>query len=116
MSARDCAGGRKTATLALSGLATVLILAAAVGAPAAHVTIDNFSFSAPTLVVAAGTAVTWTNRDDIPHTITADGMPPSYRSHPLDTGDSFRQLFKLPGTYHYYCSLHPKMRGTVVVH
>ncbi len=106
---------RAVAKLALlmSGLAAMLVLAAAT--PAADVVIDNFSFSASTITVAAGTVVTWTNRDDIPHTVTADGIPPVYRSHPLDTGDSFRQMFKLAGTYHYYCSLHPKMRGTVVV-
>ena len=79
------------------------------------VTIDNFSFKAPEITVAAGTRVTWTNRDDIPHTVTADSSPPAYRSHPLDTGDSFSTVFAKPGTYRYFCSLHPKMRGTVIV-
>jgi plastocyanin len=84
-------------------------------APRALVTIDNFSFKAPAITIAAGTRVTWTNRDDIPHTITADGIPPAYHSHPLDTGEQFSMLFDKTGTFRYYCSLHPKMRGTVTV-
>jgi plastocyanin len=86
-------------------------------APAkAAVAIDNFAFTTPTITVAAGTTITWTNRDDIPHTVTAsDGPPPSFRSHPLDTGDHYDMLFAKPGTYQYFCSLHPKMRGTVIV-
>ncbi|MEJ0045002.1 MAG: cupredoxin family copper-binding protein [Rhodospirillales bacterium] len=82
----------------------------------AVVTIDNFAFTTPVTIVTAGTTITWTNRDDIPHTVTADdGPPPTYRSHPLDTGDQFSMLFAKPGTYRYFCSLHPKMRGTVIV-
>ena len=84
-------------------------------APQASVTIDNFSFKAPAITIAAGTRVTWTNRDDIPHTITADGIPPAYHSHPLDTGEQFSMVFDKAGTFRYYCSLHPKMRGTVTV-
>jgi plastocyanin len=91
-------------------------LPAAVAPADTAVTIDNFSFKTPVITVAAGTTVTWTNRDDIPHTVTADdGPPPAYRSHPLDTGDHFARLFDKPGTYRYFCSLHPKMRGTVIV-
>ena len=91
-------------------------LPAAPAASQAATTIDNFAFKDPVITVSAGTTVTWTNRDDIPHTVTADdGQPPSYRSHPLDTGDSFARLYDKPGTYKYFCSLHPKMRGTVIV-
>jgi len=97
------------------GLAAVAAILAAAAEPTASVTIDNFSFVAPEITVAAGTTVVWTNHDDIPHTVTADGMPPSFRSHPLDSGEAFRMLFSKPGTYRYFCSLHPKMRGTVVV-
>lgn len=79
------------------------------------VNIDNFSFHADVVTVMRGATVTWTNRDDIPHTVTADGIPLSFRSHPLDTGDRFSMRFDRPGTYHYFCSLHPKMRGTVIV-
>ena len=106
-------------------IARALVVAAVVlphhlpAAPApanATVTIDNFAFTTPTITVTAGTTITWTNRDDIPHTVTAsDGPPPSFRSHPLDTGDHYAMLFAKPGTYNYFCSLHPKMRGTVIV-
>ena len=91
-------------------------LKAAPAASQAAVTIDNFAFKTPSITVTAGTTITWTNRDDIPHTVTADdGPPPTYRSHPLETGDHFSMSFEKPGTYHYFCSLHPKMRGTVIV-
>ena len=78
-------------------------------------TIDNFTFSPAELTVAAGTRVTWTNRDDIPHTVTDAADPRSFRSPPLDTGDSFAFAFARPGVYKYFCSLHPHMQGTVVV-
>ncbi len=77
--------------------------------------IDNFTFSPAELKVAAGTRVTWTNRDDIPHTVTDAVEPRSFRSPPLDKGDSFTFTFAKPGAYAYFCSLHPHMQGTVVV-
>ncbi len=77
------------------------------------VTIDNFSFSPQTLTVPAGTTVTWTNRDDVPHTVVSeDGK---FRSHALDTDDRFSYTFTQPGTYAYYCSVHPRMTAKVVV-
>ena len=80
-----------------------------------QVTIDNFTFSPAEITVAPGTRVVWTNRDDIPHTVTgADGQP-VMRSQPLDTGDRYSFTFAKPGAYHYFCSLHPHMQGTVVV-
>ncbi len=90
------------------------------GAPAARAseaqaTIDNFSFSPAELIVAVGTRVTWTNRDDIPHTVTDVATPRAMRSPPMDTGESFAFTFDKPGTYSYFCSLHPHMQGTVVV-
>ena len=85
------------------------------GAEAAEVMIDNFSFTPPVLTVAAGTRVTWTNRDDIPHTVTDAAEPRTVKSGPLDTGDSFAFVFVTPGAYHYFCILHPHMQGTVVV-
>jgi amicyanin len=102
---------------ALPGL---LLLAAALStAPAraadAAATIDNFTFSPPVLTVAIGTKVTWTNRDDIPHTVTDADHPKEIKSPALDTGDSYSRTFTAPGTYHYFCSLHPHMQGTVVV-
>jgi amicyanin len=86
-------------------------IAAAGGASA--VTIDNFTFKAPAITVAAGTTVTWTNNDDIPHTVRAvDG---SFHSKAMDTSDSYSFTFTKPGVYNYFCTLHPKMVGKVIV-
>ncbi len=80
---------------------------------AGEVKIDNFSFGPPSMTVAAGTTVTWINRDDIPHTVvSADGI---FKSRAIDTDEKFSFTFAKPGTYSYFCSLHPKMTGTVVV-
>lgn len=107
-----------TALLALAAIgAAATLLPAARGAtvaPAA-VTIDNFTFGPASVTVPAGTTITWTNRDDIPHTVTAADTPRRFRSPPLDTGDHFAVTFTQPGTYRYICSLHPMMQGTVVV-
>jgi plastocyanin len=81
----------------------------------AGINIDNFSFAPGALVIAKGTRVTWTNRDDIPHTVTDAAGQRAFKSSPLDTGDAFSYTFSNAGTYHYFCSLHPKMEGTVVV-
>ena len=77
------------------------------------VKIDNFSFGPATLTVAAGTTVTWTNRDDIPHTVVSDDKV--FKSKVLDTDEKFSFTFTKPGTYGYFCSIHPKMTGKVVV-
>ena len=78
-----------------------------------EVVIENFSFEPATLTVNAGTTVTWVNRDDEPHTATATDK--RFNSKTLDTGDRFSQEFKAPGTYNYYCALHPKMTGKIIV-
>lgn len=78
-----------------------------------EVRIDNFTFMAPTITVPAGTEVTWVNRDDIPHTVVSDDKV--FKSKALDTDDRFTYKFSQPGTYKYFCSLHPKMTGEVVV-
>lgn len=79
----------------------------------AEVKIDNFSFGPETLTVAVGTTVTWTNRDDIPHTVVStEGM---FKSKVRDTDETFSYTFDKAGTYPYYCSIHPKMTGKVVV-
>jgi plastocyanin len=83
--------------------------------PTAAVVIDNFSFGPAQLSVAAGATVTWENRDDIPHTIVNDATPRTFKSPPLDSGEKFSQVFIKPGTYRYFCSLHPHMTGTIVV-
>jgi len=89
-------------------------LAAAVPARAADaaVKIANFTFNPAELRIKAGTKVTWTNEDDIPHTIVS---PPQVRSKPLDTDQRFSFTFTTPGTFKYFCSLHPHMTGSIVV-
>jgi plastocyanin len=94
----------------------VLLAAPVAFAEDAAVSIDNFTFSPPELSAAAGTRITWTNHDDIPHTVVDADHPKDAKSPPLDTGDSYSRVFDQPGTYHYFCSLHPHMQGTIVVH
>ena len=85
-------------------------------APAmADVKIDNFSFGPATVTVAVGTTVTWTNRDDIPHTVVSTDDPKAFKSKVMDTDEKFSYTFAKPGTYSYFCSVHPKMTGKVVV-
>jgi plastocyanin len=95
--------------------AFALLLGGAAPDAAPTVTIDNFSFTAAEITVPVGARVTWLNRDDIPHTVTDAGEKRGFRSPPLDTGESFSQVFPQAGTWHYFCSLHPHMQGTVVV-
>ena len=78
-----------------------------------EVKIDNFSFGPATVTVPAGTTVTWTNRDDIPHTVVSDDKV--FKSKVMDTDEKFSFTFAKPGTYSYFCSVHPKMTGKVVV-
>ena len=78
-----------------------------------EVTIDNFSFSPTPLTVKVGTTITWTNRDDIPHSIVCPEL--KMKSHPLDTNDVFSYQFGKSGTYNYICGLHPNMHGQVIV-
>jgi len=79
----------------------------------AAVKIDNFVFGPQTLTVPIGTTVTWTNSDDIPHTsVSTEGV---FKSKVLDTDEKFSYTFTKAGTYPYYCTIHPKMTGTVVV-
>jgi plastocyanin len=82
-------------------------------AVANRVTISNFAFTPATIEIAAGTEVTWTNQDDIPHTATSnDGK--TFTSPLLDTDDEFHQRFTKPGTYPYHCALHPFMTAKVI--
>jgi plastocyanin len=79
----------------------------------AEVKIDNFSFGPQTITVPVGATVTWTNRDDIPHTVVStDGV---FKSKVRDTDEKFSYTFSKAGTYSYFCSIHPKMTGKVVV-
>ena len=79
------------------------------------VTIDNFAFGPQALTVATGTTVTWTNRDNELHTVVSADNPKIFKSTALDTGDKFSFTFAKPGTYKYFCSIHPHMTGVVVV-
>jgi plastocyanin len=79
----------------------------------AEVKIDNFSFGPQTLIVAAGTTVTWKNNDDVPHTVVSDDK--TFKSKALDTDDKYSYTFTKPGTYNYFCSVHPKMIAKIVV-
>ncbi|HZC57210.1 MAG TPA: cupredoxin family copper-binding protein [Xanthobacteraceae bacterium] len=83
-------------------------------APAGAVSIDNFTFTPASLTVKAGTTVTFTNKDDIPHGIASDDNA-FKKSKALDTDDSFSYTFTTPGTFKYFCYIHPHMVGTVVV-
>ena len=79
------------------------------------VKIDNFSFTPQVLNIAVGTTVTWTNSDDIPHTVVSTDDPKTFKSKALDTDDKFSFTFTKAGSYPYFCSIHPKMTGTIVV-
>jgi|SRR5579859_4399201 len=80
-----------------------------------EVKIDNFSFGPATLTVPVGTTVTWINRDDIPHTVVSSDDAKTFKSKVLDTDEKFSFTFTKPGTYPYFCSIHPKMTGKVNV-
>ena len=96
-----------------SGLAGGVLVARA-ASPATAISIDNFTFTPQTVTVKAGTTVSWTNKDDIPHGIAATNNAFT-RSKALDTDDSFSFTFTTPGSYQYFCYVHPHMTGTIVV-
>ena len=113
----SCSASRPSAhpsvTLSPDAGATPSITVPAVPASGNQVTIDGFAFAPATLTVGAGSTVTWTNRDEEPHTVAAsDG---SFRSPGMGTGATFTHTFATAGTFDYVCSIHPMMRGTVVV-
>ena len=94
--------------LANSGATTAPTTATAVG-------INNFNFEPKELTVTVGTTVTWTNHDDVPHTATGEGDAPAFDSKALDTDEKFSFTFKTPGSYPYYCKVHPHMTGLIIV-
>jgi len=110
------------ASVVLPVLVAMVLLAAASSSVAANaqplaatagVKIDNFVFGPQTITVPVGTTVTWTNADDIPHTsVSTEGV---FKSKVLDTDEKFSYTFTKAGTYPYYCTIHPKMTGKVVV-
>ena len=115
--------------LALAGIAALGLLVLSVSLPAqakaptppvmvadvagSKITIENYEFNPATLTVPAGTSVTWTNRDDDPHTVTSSENV--FASPGLDIDETFSYTFSTPGTYTYHCNLHPHMTGTIVV-
>lgn len=90
-----------------------LVPAAFAAGAAETVQIENFTFTPAELSVKAGTTVTWVNHDDIPHLVAATDK--TFRSPPLDTDDQFSFTFEKPGTFSYFCALHPRMTGTIIV-
>ncbi|MDH2380294.1 MULTISPECIES: cupredoxin family copper-binding protein [unclassified Bradyrhizobium] len=93
-------------------VAAMLLPVTAARAEDIAVHIDNFSFAPNPLDVKVGTTVTWTNRDDIPHTVVCAGK---FRSKTMDTDGTFSFTFTEPGEYKYFCSLHPHMTGSIKV-
>jgi len=78
-----------------------------------EVRIDNFSFTPMELTIAPGTQVTWVNKDDVPHTVIS--VDHKFKSQALDTDEKFSFTFQDAGTYEYFCSVHPKMTGKIIV-
>ena len=107
--------GIVTIAVALTiGIAASVTMAGAETPPSpAEVKIDNFTFEPQTLTVKAGTTITWTNHDDIPHTVVSTDSV--FKSKPLDTDQTFTFMPTKPGTYPYFCSIHPKMTGKIIV-
>ena len=98
-------------------LGVIILLVAVAESPVRasdiEVKIDNFTFNPKQVTVKAGDTITWVNHDDIPHTVTLQTQ--AFRSKALDTDDKFSFTFATPGTYPYFCALHPQMTGTIVV-
>jgi plastocyanin len=110
---RGSGGGWSTLVAAAFALMFTSVIAVA-GAPGeVTVTIDNFTFTPPTLTIKPGTKVTFVNHDDIPHSIVdAKG---AFRSKVLDTDESYSVTFNTAGDVAYFCGLHPHMKGAIVV-
>ena len=100
-------------TLLVTTMKEVRAQAPAAYAKVVEVKIDNFSFSPAVITIPAGTTIVWTNRDDIPHTVVSDDKV--FKSKVLDTDEKFSFTFDKPGSYPYFCSVHPKMTAKVVV-
>ncbi|HEY6250369.1 MAG TPA: cupredoxin family copper-binding protein [Candidatus Angelobacter sp.] len=107
-----CLAALLLAAVALAKAPPIFAIMPADG-PQVEVKIDNFSFAPGTITIAAGTTVRWTNHDDIPHNVVSTDK--SFKSKVLDTDETFSYTFTTAGTYDYFCSIHPKMTGKVVV-
>jgi plastocyanin len=105
-------GRHMFACLGLAAAAALTLGSVPAHAQQIKVTIDNFTFTPAELNLKVGDTVTWTNQDDIPHTVVSAGK---FRSKALDTNDSFTFTFTSAGDYRYFCSLHPHMTGMIKV-
>ena len=104
--------GRLGIRLAIAAAILLPLGAFSAQADEVKVTIDNFTFTPPELKLKVGDTVTWTNHDDIPHTVVSAGK---FRSKTMDTDNTFAFTFTAAGDYKYFCSLHPHMTGTIKV-
>ncbi len=102
-----------TALVLTCGRGATIVVRAADKTANIAIKIDNFSFEPGTISISAGTTVTWTNNDDVPHVVASDESV--FKSKALDTDDRFSYTFTKPGTYKYYCAIHPKMTAKIVV-
>ncbi len=79
------------------------------------IVIDNFTYSPAQLTIPVGTQVTWVNHDDVPHTVTSTSKPKLFDSGTMDADDQFSHVFTVPGTYPYFCAVHPRMTAQIIV-
>jgi len=103
----------RAAALRITAAVALTVIASVARAEEPQIRIDNFTFEPQTMRVEAGTTITWRNDDDIPHAIASSTR--LFKSKALDTGDTFSYTFTTPGSYEYFCSLHPHMTATIVV-
>jgi plastocyanin len=108
-----CLGAVSAALLATLWLAGAGAAAAQKATPGPQILMEHQKYAPAQLIVPVGTTVTWINRDADPHTVTASSG--EFRSPGLDTDESFSRRFTVPGTYAYFCTLHPLMTGTITV-
>ena len=85
-----------------------------VSAGQSKIEIKDFAFNPQSITVKSGEKITWINRDEEPHTVVSVGKK-FQRSSGLDTDQEFSIVVGAPGTYEYFCSVHPKMTGTIIV-
>ncbi|HEX6361043.1 cupredoxin family copper-binding protein [Actinophytocola sp.] len=92
-----------------------LLAPARAEAASEHVAMENYAYSSASLTIQVGDTVTWTNHDQAPHDVVTTSAPAAFRSPLLETGQTWSFTFTVPGTYSYYCSVHPDMRAEIVV-
>jgi plastocyanin len=110
---RELRIGAALALLVYTALSTSAILAAATSVPSVEVEITKFAFAPKEITIAPGTRITWTNRDETPHSVGSDDK--SFASKGMDTDDKFEHTFAVEGDFGYVCTVHPFMTGVVHV-